>query len=139
MYEQSAIHLSGRTDSSHVAGEDLEFAFTACAEGLGTVTFPELKVTHLISKQRVSRKYLLTLYEGSVTSGHLLDYKWRAITPQDPYTAKGVLAIFANALFLRGTDRGMCFAQKKAVRKALKIIRQTDRSSDRFSGTVGPL
>jgi len=127
MHERSVIHLSGRTDNSSLAGEDLEIGFTACAEGLGTATFPELKVTHLIPKQRISRDHLLKIYEGAVTSGHLLDYKWRAITPQNPYTIKGLLAIFANALFLRGTDRDMYFVQKKAAHKALKIIREASR------------
>src|SRR3954465_15322415 len=44
--------------------------------------FPELKLTHLIPRHRVSRDYFLRLVEGTYISNFLLDYKWRRVIPQ---------------------------------------------------------
>lgn len=48
--------------------KDREMSEVACEMGFGTGVFPELKLTHLIPKERTSIHYLLKVYEGSQTS-----------------------------------------------------------------------
>jgi hypothetical protein len=91
--------------------------------GLGMAIFPELRLTHLIPKERITKSYLLRLYEGTLMSNYLLAYKWRRAFPRNSLTILGLLDLLANALIRRGIQRNMFFAQKRAARKALQIIR----------------
>ena len=93
--------------------------------GLGMAVFPELRLTHLIPKERVTEDYLLRIFEGTILSNYLLAYKWRAVIPRNPLTMLGFLGLSANALVRRGIERKMLFAQRRAARKALEIIRHS--------------
>ncbi len=121
--QKSAISISSRTGKSLWTGEDLEIDYVACGMGLGMAIFPELKLIHLIPKERISESYLLRIYEGTLGSECLLAYKWWGINPRNPDTILGVLDFLAHSLIYRGLRRRMYFAQKRAVRKVLNIIR----------------
>jgi len=54
----------GRKGSRLTSSEDLDLAYTACDIGLGTGLFKDLKLTHLISANRLSEEYLTRLVEG---------------------------------------------------------------------------
>lgn len=60
------------------SGGDDEFSFVACEMGLGIGLFPELRLNHLISANRIDRGYLLRIAEGHGFShavlGHLHRY-----------------------------------------------------------------
>jgi glycosyltransferase involved in cell wall biosynthesis len=61
-------------------GDD-EFSWTACEMGCGRGIFPELVVTHLISKSRLDRDYLYRLAEGTAFSTALLRWSKAGIMP----------------------------------------------------------
>jgi GT2 family glycosyltransferase len=128
--KQSPIKILGRTGKLSSQGnkalmshEDIEIAYVACKIGFGMAIFPELKMIHLIPKERVTESYLLRLYEGALTSAHLMKYKWLGIFPLNPLTIFGLLDAAANILARRDVQRRMYFTQMRAARKALNIIK----------------
>jgi glycosyltransferase involved in cell wall biosynthesis len=51
-----------------LSGGDDEFSWVACEMGLGRGIFPELRITHLIGRNRVQPSYLVRIYEGHAFS-----------------------------------------------------------------------
>ena len=91
----------------------------------GNGSFPELKLTHLIPKERLSRKYLLNLVEGTVTSDILLAYRWKGILPESPLRLRGLLSFIKNGIMRRGLDREIYLAHVRALATARRIIKTT--------------
>ena len=116
------VLISGRRGKALLSGEDCEIAYVACDMGLGMAVFPELRLTHLIAKERVARKYLLKLYEGTELSNALLNYKWRGTNPISPLRPWGLLSIMKNSIVGRGLDRQMYFARIRAIISARRMI-----------------
>jgi len=58
-----------------LSGEDIEMCYVACEHGNGMGTFPQLRLTHLIPKERVTVRYLLKVFEGTTISNLLLAFK----------------------------------------------------------------
>jgi len=119
---ESAVLISGRRGKELLSCEDLEVAYVACDMGLGMAVFPELRLTHLIPKERVSRKHLLRLYEGLELSGALLAYKWKGTHPISPLSPLGLLSIIKNSILRTGLDRQKYFARIRAMISARRII-----------------
>jgi glycosyltransferase involved in cell wall biosynthesis len=63
--------LFDRRGTSLASSGDTDLALTGCDLGYGAGLFPILKLTHLISRNRVQREYLLKL-EEEIVFGHLL-------------------------------------------------------------------
>jgi glycosyltransferase involved in cell wall biosynthesis len=126
--KQSAISISSRKGKALWTGEDLEIDYVACGMGLGMAIFPELKLTHLIPKERVAESYLLRLLEGTLGSETLLAYKWRGKRPRDPHTILGYLDLLANVIVRRGLSRRRYFAQRRAVSKVVEIIKAVEQT-----------
>ena len=63
----------GRNGTILLSGEDDYFSYVAHRLNLGTGLFTSLKVTHLIPANRVSKDYLLQLYEAKGATRALLD------------------------------------------------------------------
>jgi glycosyltransferase involved in cell wall biosynthesis len=99
------IKLSGRKGTALVGHEDFEIAYTGCRLGFGMGIFPELRMTHLIPKERVSEEYLLRLAEANQISGGLLDYKWLGESPPDPLSVRGILGMVKNVVLTGGFHR----------------------------------
>jgi hypothetical protein len=135
--EKSVIRISDRVGRSVLAAGDVEIGFVAASLGLGRGLFPELKLKHLIPRERLSEDYFVRIREGWQISDWLLAYKWQGIFPPSPFTVFGVLSILKNALINRGIHRRMYFAGVRAKVKARAIIRtgvaRRNRSS---SGTT---
>jgi glycosyltransferase involved in cell wall biosynthesis len=125
MNNESAISISGRRGKELLGGEDFEISYVACHLGLGIGVFPELRLTHLISKERVSPKYLLKICEGAVTSNVLLAYKWKGSLPKSPLRPSGLLSILKNVAIHRGLDRQIYLANVRALISARRIIQST--------------
>lgn len=64
--------LLDRTGADLGGGGDTDIAFTACKMGLGRGLFHELKLIHLIPKQRVQPEYAVNLVRATVCSYHIL-------------------------------------------------------------------
>jgi Glycosyl transferase family 2 len=52
--KSETIRLTGREGTALVGHEDYEIAYVGCSLGFGMGVFPELRMTHLIPKERVS-------------------------------------------------------------------------------------
>jgi len=65
--------LLGRKGTNTASAEDVDMAFTAIDMGYGCGLFSELKLLHIIPKERVKEAYLIRLYEGIITSQFILD------------------------------------------------------------------
>jgi hypothetical protein len=104
-------------------GEDVEISFVACTIGLGVGIFPELKLTHLIPKERLKDDYLVNLAEGIGTASQLLTYKWEKTIPRSPFFDPiEMLRVTKNMLVRKGIDRRMYVAALRSRIRAKRII-----------------
>ncbi len=125
-YEQSEVRLGDRESGALLSGGDTEIAYVACAKGWGMGVFPSLRVTHLISSERVSEDYLVRLAEGLNASSMLLQYKWRAVAPRPARWS--TMRYLKHLLFNRGLSRKMAFAHLRAEAYARKVCVPPSRS-----------
>jgi glycosyltransferase involved in cell wall biosynthesis len=123
--DQSAIQVTDRRGSNLLSGGDIEISFVACRLGMGMGVFPELKLTHLIPKERLRNDYFVKIIEGAWISNHLLAFKWRNVIPSSPFSLRGAVSIVKNVLFGRGMDRRVYFAQLRAKVQAKRIIAES--------------
>jgi hypothetical protein len=122
-FESSSIKIMGRTGTSFDSAEDLETCYAACASGMGVGIFPELKLIHLIPKERLEEDYLVKLSEGISTSLLLVEYKWQKSIPVSPFASfGGILRMMRNVLARRRVQRRMYLAELRSVRRVRKII-----------------
>jgi glycosyltransferase involved in cell wall biosynthesis len=105
LYNTESVRLTGRQGTELVSHEDYEISFVACSLGLGMGVFPELRMTHLIPKERVSEEYHLRLAEGNEISGALLAYKWLGTPPPALLSSKSILSMIKNVLLTGGFHR----------------------------------
>jgi hypothetical protein len=120
--ERSSIQITGRVGRATLSGEDREIALACCAQGSAFGIFPDLKITHLIPRNRVSEDYIVHLVEGTTLSDLLLDYKWLNIIPDSPRRVRVLLSVLKTLLLHSGIDRRMRFASVRALAKANRII-----------------
>jgi glycosyltransferase involved in cell wall biosynthesis len=129
--DQSSLQIISRQGGTLLNGEDSEITFVCCSHGLGIGVFPELKITHLIPQHRVSKDYIVRFAEGICLSKFLLDYKWRHIIPQSPFSLKTLLSVLKTILLYRGLDRDIRFAWVRALVKAKRIIEMDLRKQNK--------
>jgi glycosyltransferase involved in cell wall biosynthesis len=120
--EQSALKLTDRKGKSLLSCGDVEISYVARHDGLGTGVFPELKLIHLIPKERLSTDYLLKMFQAANTSHLLLTYKWSGSVPNYPFGPRALLSILKNWVTKRGLDRRRYFAYVRAVIEARRLI-----------------
>jgi glycosyltransferase involved in cell wall biosynthesis len=120
--EQSSIQITGRQGKSLLSGEDLEIDYLACEMGLGMGIFPELRLTHLIPKERVVEDYLLKIVEAAALANLLLAYKKDGSIPRSPFGLRGSISVLKNAILRAGIDRKRYLANVRAEIRARKII-----------------
>jgi glycosyltransferase involved in cell wall biosynthesis len=120
--EQSELKITDRKGKSLLSCGDLEISYVARRRGFGCGVFPELKLVHLIPKERLSTNYLLNLCQASHTSYLLLTYKWSGSVPNYPFRPRALLSVLKNWLTRRGVDRRRYFADLRAVIEARRLI-----------------
>jgi glycosyltransferase involved in cell wall biosynthesis len=119
----SKMKLNDRTGGALDSGGDLEIDYVACTLGLGVGIFPELKLTHLIPKERLNDNYLVKLVEGISASGMLLEYKFQSTIPVSPFSGLlGIPRVIRNVLVRRGIERRVYVAQLRSRIRARRII-----------------
>jgi glycosyltransferase involved in cell wall biosynthesis len=138
----ASIQITGRQGASLFGGEDQEISWVCCTHGFGIGIFPELKLTHLIPQHRCSEDYFIRFVEGTCFSEFLLNYRWRHIMPQSPFSIKTLLSVLKTILLYRGVDRQMRFAWVRALAKAKRIIemdlrKNNSRIYDHGSNRIG--
>jgi GT2 family glycosyltransferase len=123
-FEQSSLRLPGRVGTKYIAGsgEDTEICYVACSQGLGMGVFPELTVTHLIPKERLTEAYMLRLIEGISISHRLLGFKWLGIMPRSPFHFIEILRHAKNFVVRDTFDRRVYLTSVRATLRARSII-----------------
>jgi glycosyltransferase involved in cell wall biosynthesis len=127
--ENEMVRITGRKGKTLVGHEDYEIAFIGCCLGFGMGVFPELRMTHLIPKERVMDEYFLRLAEGNELSGGLLAYKWMGSKPPDPFSAKGILSMVKNVVLTGGFHRRYHLA---LVRGRIAATRALAKNEDAY-------
>jgi glycosyltransferase involved in cell wall biosynthesis len=122
----SKILISDRQGSLLLSGGDVELSYMACSLGMGMGVFPELKIAHLIPRERVAKTYLLRIVEGTAVSNALIAYKWRSVYPASPFTLRGALSVVKNLALLHGIEREDYLAKLRATVKARAMIREIE-------------
>jgi glycosyltransferase involved in cell wall biosynthesis len=120
--ENAPIKLTDRKGKSLLSCGDVEISYVARHSGLGTGIFPELRLIHLIPKERLSTDYLLRIYQASGTSFHLLTYNWSGHFPSNPFRPRALLSMLKNCMTKRGLDRRRYFADVRALIEARRMI-----------------
>jgi GT2 family glycosyltransferase len=115
--------ITGRRGQLLLCGEDDEICYTACSVGMGVATFPDLRLTHLIPKERILEPYLMKLVEGTMLSKILLAHKWFGTTPP-PFSMSSILALGYRVLTTCGFHRRKYIAWWRASLKARQIIQE---------------
>jgi glycosyltransferase involved in cell wall biosynthesis len=121
--QESKHPTIGRVGSVLLSGDDVELCYVASQLGLGVGTFPELKLLHLIPRERISESYFVKIAEGTKISNILLDYKWFGTRPRSPLSARGLLSLAKNILTTDGIHRRMHIADWRAGITAGRLLR----------------
>jgi len=120
--DRSALKLTGRKGTSLSSADDVEMSYVARHDGFGTGVFPELKLIHLIPKERVSSDYLFKLSQAVYASSLLVTYKWGGGLPNNPFGPRDLLSTVKNLMARRGSDRRRYFTYVLAVIEARRLI-----------------
>jgi glycosyltransferase involved in cell wall biosynthesis len=120
--DNSPIKLSDRKGNSLLSCGDVEISYVARHKGFGTGIFPELRLVHLIPKERLSIDYLLRIYQASGTSFHLLTYNWNGSFPSNPFRPRALVSMLKNCMTKHGLERRRYLADIRASIEARRLI-----------------
>jgi len=105
----------GRKPGKLLACEDDDIAITACELGLGKGVFPELKILHLIPKEKMTDEFQIKNAKGKGYSSTLLHFLRTGRLPPQP----GVLAKVSRAYrLMRMSPRRR--AEERAIDRGVK-------------------
>jgi hypothetical protein len=120
--ERSSIQISDRKGKILWGGGDSEICIVACNAGFGMGVFPQLRLMHLISAKRLTKRYMLKFSEGLAASSMLLEYKWWGVAPRSPLSFRGILSMLKTVTVHRGMERRIHFARWRGAINAKRII-----------------
>jgi glycosyltransferase involved in cell wall biosynthesis len=120
--DKSSFKIIDRRGNSLISGQDVEIGYFSCSLGLGMGIFVNLRLTHLIPKERTEEGYLLRLVEGQELSSALLAYKWHGVEPKTPIPLREILSFAKTMLFREEIDRRVLLANLRARSEAKRII-----------------
>ena len=126
LLEQLGLHdlLDLRGECLYGNG-DVAFSWSSVMIDRGFGVFPLLHVTHLISAERVTQRYVLRLAHDRSFSGGIFDYLWTGMLPADDLGLGGQYL----RLCLRGITKGSF-----AMRLAWAAVRGADRARSFIKG-----
>jgi glycosyltransferase involved in cell wall biosynthesis len=121
------LHKSGkrpfqfdRNGKSLLSGGDNDLAACACDIGLGVGLMSSLKLTHLISSERLTEDYLVRLCEGIFCSAVVLDHFRSPDSGSTSYKIRWHEPV--RALLASGPHRRIQFACLRGRRRGLKLV-----------------
>jgi glycosyltransferase involved in cell wall biosynthesis len=121
------LHQSGkrsfqfdRNGKSLLSGGDNDLAACACDIGLGVALIASLKLTHLISPERLTEDYLARLSEGIHFSSTMLDAEYGVRAGER--TAFGRVADFLRVIRLRQPHRRILRAAFRGRDRAMRHL-----------------
>jgi glycosyltransferase involved in cell wall biosynthesis len=125
------LHESGkrsfqfdRTGGALLSGGDNDLAACACDIGLGVGLIASLKLTHLISPQRLTEDYLVRLTEGVFFSAVVLDHLRSSLSELESYKVRWHEPV--RALLAGGPHREIQLACLRGRRRGLKFVASLD-------------
>ena len=125
--------VMGRRGSALFSGEDEIFSWISASLGLGFGIFPSLTLVHLISADRLTRRYFLKLIHDHSFSHGIRQYMLTGVAPRhvDGFTAAHLLLHgIRNGLFSMqcqwASARGEADAATFIVERSLQPIRLRD-------------
>ena len=124
--DHSTLEITGRKGDSLAGGEDNEICYIACNIGFGVGVFPELRISHLIPKERLSVDYLVNMRESTMISFVLLEYKWNGTLLASPFSLLEVLRYVKTGLRLRRMHRKMHLADIRGTLKGRRLVAAAD-------------
>jgi hypothetical protein len=122
--------LLGRRGEQLSGSEDTDMALTAIDMGLGVGRFPQLVLTHVIPRGRMTEDYILRLAEESQLSNYLL----RAIRqrPYPPYFSGGLarrvftwLRLWTLPRMQRRITQALVRGQRRGRRMAANLLTES--------------
>ncbi len=121
------LHQSGkrpfqfdRRGTSLLSGGDNDLAACACDIGLSVGLISSLKLTHLISPERLTEDYLVPLCEGIFCSAVVLDHFRSPESGESQYKIRWHEPV--RALLALGPHRKIQFACLRGRRRGLKLV-----------------
>lgn len=127
------LHESGqrafqfdRTGDSLISGGDNDLAACACDIGLGVGLIAALKLTHLISRERLTESYLTRLAEGIYFSAVILAHVRSSCAELATYKVRWHEPL--RALLTRGPHRKIQAACLRGRRRGLEFLASLDSS-----------
>jgi hypothetical protein len=121
------LHQSGkrafqfdRNGRSLLSAGDNDLAGCACDVGLGVGLIASLKLTHLISPERLTEDYLVRLSEGISFSAIVLDHYRSPLAEMASYKVRWHEPV--RALLARGPHRKIQFACLRGRRRGLEFV-----------------
>ena len=109
-----------RSGTSLLSGGDNDLAACACTVGLGVGLVSELKLTHIIPANRLTRDYLARLSEGIAFSAAILDSLWGLASQKK--SVVGQLADQIRICRLASHDRHIQRASLRGRKRALSMM-----------------
>ena len=118
----SVIKIIDRHGTNLSSGGDDEIGFVACRQGFGMGVFPQLRLMHLIPREKVSEDYLRKLIQSYTTDNLIMDYKCRGYTGNFSSFAKMLLTTMRSVVVDDAVNRRMQFARARGFIRAQQII-----------------
>lgn len=118
-----------RNGKSLLSGGDNDLAACACDIGLGVALIASLKLTHLISAERLTEDYLIRLSEGIHFSSTLLDAEYGVRTRER--STFGRAADFLRLMRLPQPHRRILKAAFRGRDRAVRYITESDARPSR--------
>jgi hypothetical protein len=114
--------LPDRSGEVLTSGGDVEICYVACSIGYGVGVFPDLRLDHLIPRERVTEAYLVRIAEGTRITEILLEFKWQNIVPASPFRGIRIFHTLKNLVQRKGIHRRIYVARLRAMLQARNLV-----------------
>ncbi len=122
----SRLNLDRKGESLMSAG-DIDMAYTSIDLGYLNGLFPQLVLTHIIPKNRVSKEYLIKLQKFNVLSNFLLEYfrfkKWPHTLPRREYARRQLMNLYHKNRFEYDMEK----ARRYGFYEAIKVLQSLEK------------
>ena len=112
----------GRRGASLGAGEDTDMAWTSFSLNKGTGCFPRLRLTHLISKDRLTESYVERLYTGFGYADEILAYQHAGSSDNYNETALDTVRYWFRYVRASRFGRKILNARRSGQKKARETL-----------------
>jgi glycosyltransferase involved in cell wall biosynthesis len=121
--DSSLMQGLDRKGNSLASGGDIDMAYTAIDMGFAVGLFPELRLTHLIGKGRLTEEYMLRIKAGITYSGVIVEHLRGIERPfVKPSGIRSALAKIYHRLTKSEFEYKMLMAERDAIERAKAFI-----------------